>query len=291
MPDPFEKLKYYAFTLDPVHIGTGGYRLGRVDNAIVREPGTNLPKIPGSSIAGPARAYTAMHPDINRYPNCAGKGKDDGNSHCGEQDTGCPVCVTYGFSRKSGTSFQGLAQFSDAHILFFPVHSMYGPVWVTSQSALSGIGITIKPVAGEAFKKANQDAPANMNFGWLLLTPDNPGKEDISFSFPAEFQSSFNLIKENIYVLPETLFSRVVNDNLEVRTSVAIDPLTGAAEEGALFTYEAIPRSTVLYFDVVYSNPAYFKIAGQDITYTDIRGAVDKGFGYFESLGIEVGCQ
>jgi CRISPR-associated protein Cmr4 len=41
----------FAFmTLDPVHIGTGGYRLGRVDNTIVREPGTNLPKIPGTSL-------------------------------------------------------------------------------------------------------------------------------------------------------------------------------------------------------------------------------------------------
>ncbi|RIJ89177.1 MAG: hypothetical protein DB853_15765 [Candidatus Brocadia sp.] len=60
MADPFVKKTYYAITLDPVHIGTGGYRLGRVDNTITREPGTNIPKIPGSSISGATRAYTAM---------------------------------------------------------------------------------------------------------------------------------------------------------------------------------------------------------------------------------------
>jgi len=45
-----------------------------------------------------------------------------------------------------------------------------------------------------------------------------------------------------------------VNSNLEVRTSVSINPETGAAEEGALFTYEAIPRATVLWLDVVVSD-------------------------------------
>ena len=37
-------MKYFAYTIDPLHIGSGGYRLGRVDNTIVRDPGTNLPK-------------------------------------------------------------------------------------------------------------------------------------------------------------------------------------------------------------------------------------------------------
>ena len=41
--------RFVLMSLDPVHIGTGGYRLGRVDFSIAREPGTNLPKIPGTS--------------------------------------------------------------------------------------------------------------------------------------------------------------------------------------------------------------------------------------------------
>ena len=62
-----DKHKWLAgLALDPIHIGTGEFRLGRVDNTIVREPGSNLPKIPGSSIAGVARAYVAMNTPDSR---------------------------------------------------------------------------------------------------------------------------------------------------------------------------------------------------------------------------------
>jgi CRISPR-associated protein Cmr4 len=36
-----------------------------------------------------------------------------------------------------------------------------------------------------------------------------------------------------------------------VRTSVSIDPETGAASDKALFTYEAIPRAAILWLEVV----------------------------------------
>ncbi|RME07324.1 MAG: type III-B CRISPR module RAMP protein Cmr4, partial [Bacteroidetes bacterium] len=55
----WSKHRYLLVTLDPVHIGTGGYRLGRVDNSIVREPGTRIPKIPGTSLHGAIRSYAA----------------------------------------------------------------------------------------------------------------------------------------------------------------------------------------------------------------------------------------
>ena len=46
----YEAARVAYLALDPVHIGSGGYRLGRVDLTIAREPGTNLPKIPGTRI-------------------------------------------------------------------------------------------------------------------------------------------------------------------------------------------------------------------------------------------------
>ena len=52
-------------------------------------------------------------------------------------------------------------------------------------------------------------------------------------------------------LVQEALFGQAVNSNLEVRTSVSIDPERGAAEEGALFTYEALPRATFLVGEVV----------------------------------------
>lgn len=306
---PFDKLRYYAFALDPVHIGTGGYGLGRVDNAIVREPGTNLPKIPGSSTAGPARAYTALalqstNPAMKKYQRiietdengnaiyggCAGKGKNDGDSHCGEPN--CEVCVTYGFSQKSGSAFQGLAQFFDAKILFFPVYSMYGPVWVTSPSILAEIGYPGKTVDKKAFKAINTTPQEKMNFGWLLLERDGAGREEVGLTAPPGLEDCFNLIKDRVYLLPDNLFSRVVNDNLEVRTSVSIDPFTGAAESGALFTYEAVPRATLLWFDVVYSDPAMFRIdkdgssTGIAVTLAQMKTAVQNGFEYFKTLGV-----
>ena len=58
-------------------------------------------------------------------------------------------------------------------------------------------------------------------------------------------------VRDRIVLISDKLFTHVVNSNLEVRTSVSINPETGAAEEGALFTYEAIPRATFLWMDVI----------------------------------------
>ena len=87
---PFQQRHYLAESLDPIHIGTGEFQLGRVDNTIVREPGTALPKIPGSSIGGVARAYTAMFYGKYRQAatdqSCAGKGGPKGEKHCGKKE-------------------------------------------------------------------------------------------------------------------------------------------------------------------------------------------------------------
>ncbi len=360
MSEPFEKKTYFAMTLDPVHVGTGGYRLGRVDNTITREPGTNLPKIPGSSIAGVTRAYTAMaiqngtfvnfgtdfkidyknymkckyqrpayklkkidentaivitgtdnkplyegkEPDKKKYYSCAGKGADDGEGHCGQPD--CEICVSFGFSRgKSGSSFQGLAQFYDARILFFPVHSMIGPVWITCPSIMQEFGNNLE-VSNDRFKAINSDYTKSLNFGWLMLESDDSSGITIDFSFFDNTCCVFNEIKDRAFLISDKLFSRIVIDNLEVRTSVAIDPATGAAEDGALYTYEAVPRATVMWFDVVYNKPEYFRIGGDKtialIEPTNYRNPfkkqetvaqvgymafnVEKGLAYLEHLGI-----
>ena len=57
-------------------------------------------------------------------------------------------------------------------------------------------------------------------------------------------------ISGNLVIVPDSLISQIINSNLEVRTSVSIDPLTGAAKKGALFTSEAIPRGTAFYGDI-----------------------------------------
>lgn len=262
MDKPFLVKKCYLLTLDPVHIGTGGYRLGRVDNTIVREPATKIPKIPATGIAGALRSFMAMRND--KYPQCAGQGQhgetgDESNSrgHCGEHT--CPVCMSFGFS-KPRKSFQGLVQLTDALLLFIPVYSRLGPVWVTAPMALNACGFksdTLPP--GNILrvcKKLKDDAADKLNLGWLLLPVDEQ-----HFEFPKELSNVLpKSTLERTVLVSDGLFSRVVNDNLEVRTSVAINPDTGAAVDGALFTYEAIPRMVLLQFEMVINEPSSFRV-------------------------------
>lgn len=262
---PYDPQTYYALTLDPVHVGTGGYRLGRVDNSIVREPGTNLPKIPGSSLSGVCRANAAMATERYYWTNgnghegsCAGQGQEDTKKnkagHCGSPN--CPVCVTFGFARGNSGGFQGLAQFSDARILFFPVHSMIGPVWVTCPAVLAEHDIKESTSHSDKIKLANGLSVSDnrLNLGWLMLQSEG------EFTLPDKLTDLPEEIRKRAVLVSDKLFSRIVNDNLEVRTSVSINPETGAAEDGALFTYEAIPRAAVLWFNVTYGEPKFFRI-------------------------------
>ena len=241
--------RYFLMTIDPVHIGTGGTRLGRVDMSIVREPGTNLPKIPGTSLHGAIRAYAA-----HRYgkPQCAGQGQQADRKHCGQPT--CPICYTFGTASENGKSYAGVVAIGDARILLFPVYSMVGPVWVTSPAVLKDAGFEGDfSVSPNKAKWKGQDEgntselPADkpINLGWLMV--EHEGNLP-SISWPNEVPDQ---IKNRVVLVSDKLFSQIVNSNLEVRTSVSINPDTGAAEDGALFTYEAIPRATVLWMDVV----------------------------------------
>ena len=280
-----DKLTYFALALDPIHVGTGGYRLGRVDMTIVREPGTNLPKIPGTSIAGAARTYAAMQ-ENGKFPGCAGQGQEDKDKnipgHCGKYD--CPICVTFGFSKGSGVSFQGLAQFFDARLLFFPVHSLAGPVWVTCPEALKDVGVAVdEPDNNFVVVTTDVQQSGKLNLGWLMLgvKPNDP----LILNLPQVPQEILN----HAVLVSDKMFGHIVNDNLEVRTSVSIDPQTGAAAEKALFTYEAIPRASVLYFEVIVSDPKFYRINGQIPLNGDIekaKDAVRKGLELFASLGV-----
>jgi len=236
--------RFIYMALDPVHIGTGGYRLGYVDNTIVREAGTNLPKIPGTSLLGAARHYSSI-----RYgkPEAAGKHKN----FKGDKNT-CPIIYTFGTATEAGGGQAGRVSCSDAHILFFPVHSMAGPIWVCTKDVIEYAGFELNnddnlddenALTSMAWEKDN------LNLGWLLLKT----KSGLNVIPPDEVKSKkeWGAISNRIVLVAPKLFSQIVNSNLEIRTSVAIDPETGAAEDKALFTYEAIPRATWFWSDVI----------------------------------------
>lgn len=304
----YEKFVQIGLALDPIHVGTGGARIGRVDLTIVRDPVTQVPKIPGSSLAGVYRTYVAMHCEEDRqqqirqasqsgqqfqgrqkpfYPDCAGLGLDVNRGHCRQPD--CPVCTVFGFARGSGQEggFAGLAAFTDAHVLLFPVPTRRGPMWVTAPMALEMIGFTVNGVSDDAVYVEKPGNP--LNLGWLLLETRQCNQMDAiknhlnSLSIP-------DYIQNRLALVPDRLFSHIVNSNLEVRTSVSINPATGAAEEGALFSYEALPRGTVLMWEIIAKNPAHFQISRQPIaaipTREDVHNVAKQAHPYLEHLGI-----
>lgn len=212
--------QYFARCLDPVHIGSGGYRLGRVDMSIVREPATGIPKIPGTSLAGAIRAYAEM---------------------ARQEDPNLPDAnVVFGNSEGENAR-QGMLRFYDADLVLFPVLSDQGTVWV---STLRLCGFENVPDVAEnaALRLHGLNADKPINLGWLLLPTAAPAA---SLHIPPALT-----LVNRLVVVSDKLFHHLINDHLEVRTSVKIDDTTGAAESGALFTYEAIPRGTILRFEI-----------------------------------------
>jgi CRISPR-associated protein Cmr4 len=236
-------------TLDPLHIGTGGYRLGRVDLSILREPGTRLPKIPGTSLHGAARSYAAY---LYETPEAAGQSQEK-ITHPEKN----PVCYTFGYIKGKNPdgseqkAYSGVVNVTDAHILLFPVHSVAGPVWVSTPQRLREAGFeNVQPEAvpdGKIYLTWKHTG--RLNLGWLML--DVAGQTTVTPPEVWKNDPRWTAVQNRIALVSDGIFSHIVNSNLEVRTSVSIDPRTGAAADGALFTYEALPRATFLTADVV----------------------------------------
>jgi len=88
-----------------------------------------------------------------------------------------------------------------------------------------------------------------LNLSWLMV--ETAGQVNVAAPDAWESEDRWKSVARHLVLLQESLFSHVVNSNLEVRTSVAIEPERGAAKDGALFTYEALPRATFLTAEVV----------------------------------------
>ena len=166
---------------------------------------------------------------------CAGQG-----GHCG--DDGCPICYTFGNTRGSDGGNAGTVSLADAQLLLFPVYSMTGPVWVTTKTRLAeaGFAVTSPDVNREHFATTLAGWNKPINVGWLLL--DHQSGEVIVTAPNGVNLTNWQDVAGRLVLVEEGMFSHIVNSNLEVRTSVSIDPVTGAAKKGLLFTYEALPQ-------------------------------------------------
>jgi len=274
--------KVFARAIDPIHIGAGGYRLGLVDNTIVRDPATDVPKIPGSSIAGVTREYYTIH---MMEEECT-SGDEAEKRKCAEDK----AKEVFGDETK-----KGILRFYDGQIVFFPVSSEQGVVWITTKELMEywfdktndedGNTINIpQKVYNKAYVvKGIENDISYLNLGWLLLETEKVEQDgDKRIALPKVID---NWAKK-IIVVPEKFFSHVVNDNLEIRTSVKIDSSTGTAEAGKLFTYEAIPRGAVFGFEIGQDKDAnvvnVLDAVNQYFKFTGIGGMVTRGFGRLE---------
>jgi CRISPR-associated protein Cmr4 len=241
----YKEKKFIFMTLDPIHIGTGGTNLGIVDNTIVREAGSNIPIIPGTSLSGAAKMFASM---LMGDLDAAGNKKP--------KSTENPVSYTFGYINGSSpeqTSKAGVVSFSDAKIVLFPVYSSEGTIWVTTRVMLNELGIHVGEVGPDeekAYHLGEADKKGKIKIGWLYIDVENLAVEKSKLDGLAG-KSEWQLLEQKIYMVSDKLFTQIVNDNLETRTSVAINPETGAAEDQALFTYEAIPRATWLISKVI----------------------------------------
>lgn len=305
----YRQQRFIFMALDPVYIGTGQTRIGRVDNTIVRETGTNIPKIPGTSFMGAARSYASL---VYGKPAAAGQHKKLKT----EQMKDCPIVYTFGTYNNGNNDAvagqQGKISISDAQILFFPVYSVAGPVWVSTSEILGSAGFEVKINGSSGILDHSSDDTIytslnwkqdTLNLGWLHL---KKSKDDLTVNPPGDIanKKEWESIKQRIVIVSIKLLSQIVNSNLEVRTSVAIDPETGAAEDGALFTYEAIPRTTWFWSDVVqddynYNNRKFSPTTNQFSEEGDNKGkqqlpntwnspldVVKSGFEVMEFLGV-----
>lgn len=277
--------KYLGISLDPVHIGAGGYRLGRVDNTIVRDPATDIPKIPGTSLAGVIREYSTIY--LKETERSDEKSVDE------------EIDNLFGNPDR-----QGALRFYDAQIVLFPVSSIKGTIWITTKDLisnwLSGNKELIKKIGdltdGEVLLLKGINAE-NINLGWLLFDVVNR-KKGINFDNEINLHYELKDKIKRVAVVSDSVFSQLINNNLEVRTSVRIDNQTGTAEQGGLFTYEAIPRGTVFGFEMIIDKRRQDEIDNWDevldgaLNYTKllgIGGMGTRGFGRVSFFKVEEG--
>lgn len=270
-----ELKKYFGRALDPIHVGAGGYRLGAVDNTIVREPATDVPKIPGTSLAGVIREFATIH-TMENDEECKKKNSEKEKRDSAEEE----IKQYFGDGNR-----QGMLRFYDGQIIFFPVSSIQGTVWITTKELLEywlgevkdkdRVKIKIPDEINDkayAIKGVNTNRP--LNLGWVLLEVERvQNGKDVVLS------SQLEQWVKRILIVSDKLFSQIANDNLEVRTSVRINPTTGTAAEGALFTYEAIPRGTIIGFEVGIDTR-------REDDKDDIPSLIKATFSYLKLLGI-----
>lgn len=231
---------FHLQALTALHVGTG-QGVGVVDLPIARSKATHLPIVPGSGIKGVMRDEFSVPENIKN--------------------------TLFGPDTNDGNSFAGSLMFSDANLLILPIRSFAGTVaYATCPFILKryardmGISLPILGLKGtEAAVTSNTE---------LEVSKDKIALEDLDIDsnytdsvddwadtiaamlFPEttdNYGSWRTAFKERFVILPDDIFSFLVDTATEIRTRIRIDHKTRIVKEGALWTEENLPSESVLW--------------------------------------------
>lgn len=234
--------------LSPLHAGTG-QSVGAIDLPIARERPTGIPLIPASSIKGALRARSA---DAQLTRDIFGPETTNASDHAGS------------------------VQFSDAHVLLFPVRSVSGTyAWVTSHYLLQRFARTAREA--KLSLPSLPQAPASTADCTIVktdLTLEAQGRkkvvlEDLDFVPTIEPSGPLAQIGEaigkalfpvgagnaaewraallaRICLVHDDVVSFLLDNATEVNARIRLNEETKTVAKGALWYQEALPSETIL---------------------------------------------
>ncbi|MBL7785305.1 MAG: type III-B CRISPR module RAMP protein Cmr4 [Chitinophagales bacterium] len=267
----------------PLHAGSGS-DLGLIDLPIQRERHTGFPKVEGSSLKGALREAfekskkadkTARNHEIMVHRIF---GYDDTNAHE-------VVKRNPRFLNQEDQQFRGCLTVTDCRLLLFPVKSQKGVcVWITCPRVVTKFCNEMAQIEQNEMAQIEQNEMAQIEqkvtfeikadtaSSNLSLIDDKVGIEEfiyggikveeattnfaehIAKQFFPKNDYMYNLIKNNVVVLPDNDFAQLTELCTEVITRTKINNTTGTVAQGQLFNEEYLPQETILYSLVLFEN-------------------------------------
>ncbi len=221
------------FTRTPLHVGAGS-SVGAIDQPVIRERHTRFPVIPGSSIKGVMRDYSA-------HQNMAEIEKLFGHEPLDKEDK----------------AYAGALSFGEARLLAFPLRSAKGsfalttcPLALARYARDKGIAFAVPQVT---------DGQALVSEA-VRLQSGQAALEEYVFKaagdFPADWAEHISGLlddavlreaKTHLVLLSDGDFGYFAENACQVQHHNRIDEETGTVAEGALFNTETVPSETLFY--------------------------------------------
>ena len=252
----------FLYTETPLHAGVGFVDDGPVDQPIQREANTGYPLVRSSSLRGTLRA--AFRASASGEEVTALFGSEP--TAAGEAEVGKQQ------GQESEEQRMGALVIGDARLLLFPVAALLDAfAWVTSSDIMARFqrevqrrGVDLKvptvPAPGEGAAWTPPQSRLVTEQGELVL-------EEFTFQarpheaigaiaawfaktiFPQDDAYAYwrQRVRSNLVVLPEEAFRHFTATGTEVVQRIRIDPATGIAKAGALWTEEYVPAETLFY--------------------------------------------